>query len=165
MRKVHIGEVSLQDLLDRLAFTEEETASAAMEQGKLFMAAADFRIRRMHRRQTAEMALDNLRVDWSLHLRKKKKGEKGVTERYLNDLVEKSSEVRTAKEEAAKAKRDEEWAKHLLEAYEHRRTALKILAQFAFLEDTSTARHETERLAQKRERLKRALGRDEEDEL
>ncbi len=163
-KKLLIGEVSLEDILERLAFTEEQTSHAALEQAKLFMAAASYRIKRMRKRQETEMAAENLRVDTSIRLRLKFKGTKGVTEKFISERVSASPTVREAEVAAADAKRNEEWAKHLLEAYEHRRTSLKILAQFAFMDDTFSGKFETDRMMNKREKLKRALKRDREEE-
>jgi hypothetical protein len=163
-RKLLVGEVSLQDILDRLAFTEEQTSHAALEQAKLFMAAASYRIKKMRKRQETEMAVDNLRVDLSIGARIKYKGKKGVTEKFISEKVSSNPAVRRAEEEAATAKRQEEWAKHLLEAYEHRRTSLKILTQFAFMDDTFSGKYEVNRMMEKREKLKKALRNDRDED-
>lgn len=161
VKKPLFGEVNLQDLLERLSFAEEDTQNAALEQPKLYMQAADFRIKKMRVRQEAEMALDNIRVDRSLSLRRQQKvGEgkkKGLTEKNITELVEGLKEVREWKEKLATAKRMEEWAKHLLDAYEHRRTTLKILVQFAFIQDTVGGRHEVDKLHAQREKLRDQL--------
>jgi hypothetical protein len=164
-KKLLIGEVSLEDLLERLAFAEEGVQHAALDQAKLYMAAATYRIKKMRSRQEAESALENIRVDLSLRVRAKQKGQKGVTERYLTDLVEANLSLRSMKEAASKAKRGEEWAKLLLEAYEHRRGSLKVLAQFAYMEDNFSGGGQdvVDRMRRKRERLKRELP-DKEDE-
>lgn len=162
-KKLLIGEVNLEDILERLAFSEEETQQAALEQAKLYMAAASYRIAKMRKRQAADMALGNLQVDTSIRMRLKYKGKPGVTEKFISERVSASQEIREAEAIAAKAKRLEEWAKHLLEAYEHRRSSLKILAQFAFMDDTFSGKSEVNRLAEKRERLKKQLRRDRED--
>jgi hypothetical protein len=154
-RKLLVGEVGLEDLLERLAFAEEDTVHATLEQAKLYMAAASFRIHKMRKRQETEMYVDNLRVDMSLHIRKKYKGEKGVTEKFISERVNKMQVIRAAELEAAKAKRMEEYAKHLLDAYEHRRTSLKILAQFAFMDDSFTGKSEVNRLSAKRDSLRK----------
>jgi hypothetical protein len=165
-KNILVGEVPLQELLDRLAFSEEGTPVAAMEQPKLFMAAASYRIKRMKDRQEAEAKLDNLKVDLSLKIRARNLGKKGATERYLNDMVASSPQLRVAVEEANKAKRIEEWAKLLLEAYEHRRGSLRVMAQFAYIEENFSATgNEVEKLRGKRERLKRTMPMNEEDEV
>ena len=64
---------------------------------------------------------------------------------------------------ADKAKRLEEWAKLLLEAYEHRRGSLKVMAQFAFMEDNFTAGGEVEKMKRKKDRLERTLPDNEDD--
>ncbi|SRR6266566_1127667 len=157
-KKIIVGETSLQELLDRLAFSEEGTPVAALEQAKLFMAAASYRIKRMKDRQEAEAEVDNLEVDLSLQVRARNMGKKGATEKYLNALVDSSPKLRAAKEKLSKAKRLEEWAKLLLEAYEHRRGSLRVMAQFAYIEENFSATGgEVEKMKKKKDRLERSL--------
>lgn len=160
-RKPLIGEVDPQTLVDRLAFSQEETQEAALEQAKLYMAAATYRIKKMRVRQEAEMHVDNLRVDYSLKMRFKHKGQKGMTERAIQELVERVPDIREATADLAKAKRLEEWSKLLLDAYEHRRSSLKILTQFAFMQDSFSGQYEVDKMKRQRERLKRDLGKEE----
>lgn len=161
--KLTIGEVSLQTLVDKLAFSEEGTPTAALEQAKLYMAAASYRIKKMKERQEAEAAVDNMEVDVSLQVRAKCVGKKGFTERYMNDMVSSNAKLRALRDVADKAKRLEEWAKLLLEAYEHRRGSLKVMAQFAFMEDNFTAGGEVEKMKRKKDRLERTLPDNEDD--
>ena len=89
---------------------------------------------------------------------------KGMTERYINDLVDNSPDIRKARDELHKAKRLEEYAKLLLDSYDHRRSSIKVLAQFAYVEDSMQLRNlGTERMKEERIRLKKALH-DREDE-
>jgi hypothetical protein len=162
-REPLIGEVDVQELVSRLAFTQEETQDAALEQAKLYMAAASYRIKKMRARQEAEMHADNLQVDYSMKMRMKHKGTKGMTERAISELVDRVPDIRQAKEALAKAKRLEEWSKLLLDAYEHRRSSIKVIAQFAFMQDSFSGQYETEKLKNQRERLKRQIGKDEEE--
>lgn len=162
-RKPLIGEVDVETILDRLAFAQEDTEQAALEQAKLYMAAVTYRIKKMRTRQEAEMHLDNIRVDYSLKMRFKHKGQKGMTERAIQELVERVPEIRDAIRSMAKAKRLEEWSKGLLDAYEHRRSSLKILAQYAFMQDSFSGQYEVDKMKRKRERLKQAMGKDEDE--
>jgi hypothetical protein len=163
-KKPLIGEVDVHELLDHLAFAQEETELAALEQAKCYMAAVTYRIKKMRIRQEAEMHADNLRTDYSLKMRFKHKGKKGTTERMISELVERVPELRTAVEELATAKRIEEWAKGLLDAYEHRRSSIKVLAQYAFMQDNFSGQHTVEQMKNKRERLKRSMGKEEVEE-
>ena len=166
MRKPLIGEVELKDLLERLAFAQEEVQDAALEQAKLFMAAATYRVKKMKKRQEAEAALDDIRTSRSIQLRAKyvASGKKGVTEKYLTDMIDGNAVVREARNLALEARREEEWAKLLLDAYEHRRSSIKILATFAYLEDEfRPGGEEIEKMKSKRAQLKKTLGRQEED--
>lgn len=157
-RKPLVGYVDRDVLLERLAFSQEEVEQAALEQAKLFMAAASYRISKMRTRQEAEMRADNLRVDYSIKLRVKNKGQKGMTEGAIKELVARVPEIRQAEEELAKAKRMEEWSKLMLDAYEHRRSALKLLAQYAFMADTFTGQYEIDKMNKRKDRLRRAAG-------
>ena len=155
MRKPLVGEVDREILLERLAFAQEEVEDAALEQAKLFMAAATYRISKMRVRQEAEMYVDNLRVDYSIKMRVKYKGQKGTTEGAIKEMVQRVPELRLAESELAKAKRLEEWAKLMLDAYEHRRSSLKVLTQFAFMRDTFSGQNEVDKMKRTRERLRR----------
>lgn len=162
-RKPLIGEVDVQELVDRLAFTQEETQDAALEQAKLYMAAATYRIKKMRTRQEAEQHADNLRVDYSLKMRLKFKGQKGMTEKAISEMVDRVPEVRAAITELATAKRLEEWSKLLLDAYEHRRSSIKVITQFAFMQDSMNTQFETDKMKNTKERLKREMGKDQEE--
>ena len=160
-RNILVGEVALNDLLERLAFAQEETEAAALEQAKLFMAAATYRIKKMKKRQDAEAALDDIQTDASMSLRRKSalnSAKKSITEKALAEMVSARTDVRAARNTALEAKREEEWAKLLLDAYEHRRSTIKILTQFAFIEDNfRPGGEEVEKMARKRAQLKAAL--------
>jgi hypothetical protein len=157
-RKPLIGEVDIKDLLARLAFAQEETQEAALEQAKLYMTAATYRVKRMKDRQEAEAAHDDMRTDLSVHYRRKYavSGKKGVTEKTLVELVDRNSGVREARNAVLVAKRREEWSKLLLDAYEHRRSTIKILTQFAYLEDEyRPGGEEIDKMKARRERLRK----------
>ena len=157
-RRPIIGEVDIHNLLDCLAFTQEEIETAALEQAKLYMAAVTYRIKKMRTRQEAEMRLDNLKVDYSLKMRVRYKGQKGTTERAIQELVDRVPEIRQAVGDLATAKRLEEFSKGVLDAYEHRRSSIKVLAQFAFMKDTFSGQGEVDRLKKHQDRLKRDIG-------
>lgn len=149
-------DVDIERLLRKLAFPQEETEQAAVEQPRLFMDAATYRVHKMRERQQAEMHEENLRVDYSLKMRAKFKGQKGTTEKALAEMVNKNPDLRDAVAAVAKTKRLEEWSKLLLDAYEHRRSSIKILAQFAFMKDTFSGQSEVDRMKRKKEFLKRS---------
>lgn len=165
MRKPLIGEVDPHVLLERLAFAQEETEDAALEQAKLYMGAVTYRIQKMRSRQEAEMHVDNLRVDLSLKMRFKYKsaGKKGVTERAIQEMVERYPDLRAAVAVLAKTKRLEEWSKGLLEAYEHRRSAIRVLAQYAFMRDDFDGKFEVDKMKDKRDRLRRQFGKEQDE--
>jgi hypothetical protein len=162
-RKTLVGEVTLEDLLDRLYFPEEEIQQAVLEQAKLFLAAADYRVKKMTARQSAAYALERLRAGYSLQVRKKFQaanagGKRNVTEGYIKDTLERVEAINSAQEVLGQAESLEEWSKLVLEAYKQRRDVLKILAQFAFVEDNLRLGHrDLDKLKQKRDTLKSAM--------
>jgi hypothetical protein len=156
-------DVDVKNLVDRLAFAQEGTEDAALEQAKLYFEAVTYRIKKMRVRQEAEMHADNLQVDYSLKMRIKFKGQKGMTEKAISEMVDRVPEIRQARVDFETAKRVEEWSKGLLDAYEHRRSSIKVLAQFAFMQDNFSGQYEVEKMKNKRERLKREIGKDPED--
>jgi hypothetical protein len=56
------GPVNLEDVLDRLTFSEETLPTAVLEQAALYMEAARFRIRKMRQRQSGELELEQARA-------------------------------------------------------------------------------------------------------
>ena len=170
MKKLLIGDVTLEDLLDRLSFSEENVQSAVLEQAKLFFSAADYRIKKMRKYQEAKARLEQIRIHESLKLREKnsnpEKGKKALTEKYLSDLVEQKQIIKEARAQLDQSERLEEWAKLLLEAYRQRRDSLRVYAQFAYVEDNfRVGENQIESMKEKRERLKRSIkDREEEDQ-
>lgn len=168
-KKALIGQVELEDLLDRLYFPEEEIQQAVLEQAKLFLAAADYRVKKMKSRQDSGYALDRLRASYSIRIRKKyaaaDTGKRNVTEGHIKEILEGVDEIRTAQEALGTAEALEEWSKLVLEAYRQRRDVLKILAQFAFVEDNMRLGHrDLEKMKDRRQQLKGAM-RDNVEEL
>lgn len=162
-RKTLVGEVELEDLLARLYFPEEEIQQAVLEQAKLFLAAADYRVKKMKSRQDAAYALDRLRAGYSLQVRKKFAaanvgGKRNVTEGQIKDTLERVEAINSAQEALGSAEALEEWSKLVLEAYRQRRDVLKILAQFAFVEDNFRLGHrDMDKLKEKRQKLKETM--------
>ncbi|SRR5580765_6535452 len=150
----------LNELLEKLAFAQEENQHAALEQPMLYMACVEYRTKQMRHRQEAEMKVDNMRVDLSVKFRKqpaRMKGEKALTERALGDMVDLVPQYRDAIAELMRAKRKEEYAKLLLDAYEHRRSTIKILAQYAFIQDVFSGENMVESLNKKRRELAKGI--------
>lgn len=158
-RKPLIGQVELEDLLDRLYFPEEEIQQAVLEQAKLFLAAADYRVKKMKARQDAGYALERLRASYSLRIRKKyAAADSRVTEGNIKEMLEGVQEIKSAQESMGTAEALEEWSKLVLEAYRQRRDVLKILAQFAFVEDNMRLGHrDLEKMKEKQARIRGAM--------
>lgn len=137
MENTKVKPSDLQELVNELYFEDEHLQTATLNQASLYQKAAAYRIRKMKARQIAEASFDDARTERALLLRRKYAGKKpALTERYLTDLVDGTQTVRVARDALQVAKRQEEYAKHLLEAYEHRRGSIKVLAQFIYVEDS-----------------------------
>src|ERR1700733_10532907 len=122
----------LQELVEKLYFSEEDLHQAVLDQAQLFFTAAGFRIKKMHAKQDAENNYDMLRAEASIRIRKQFEadGKKGVTEGYIKDILEGDGILRTSKEQLAKAERLDKWSELLLESYRQRKDSLKLIAQF-----------------------------------
>jgi hypothetical protein len=125
------GPVNLEDVLDRLTFSEETLPTAVLEQAALYMEAARFRIRKMRQRQSGELELEQARARKAIFLRatmQKIPGKRGMTETHLNQLLDANPMLNGLKKKIAEAGQIEEWAKSLQEALRMRRDCLKIYA-------------------------------------
>ncbi len=162
-----VGELDLRTLLGRLEFSEENLEQAVLEQAKLFMVAANYRVLKMRQRQQVEGQLKQQTAALALQYRKKartKNGKRQLTEGYLSDLLAWSPRLGGLKEKTQRAEQLEEYAKLLLEAFRQRRDALKILATFAYLEDSVRLKQAgMDRIRATREELRERVGGEEEE--
>lgn len=128
----------LVDLLAKLDFEDHEVLVAACSQPALFMKAADYRVECMRKQQKADAQLDVVRAEMAADLRKEhgERGEK-IAEKLMNELLDASEDVQTARAESEAAKRGDEYSKLLVEAYRHRRDALRIVADMMRAEEIS----------------------------
>lgn len=128
--KVLALKVDLQAILDGLNFEELAIAEAALSQPRLFVACANYRIKLLRERKSAEASLKSLTTRQSLRLRSKYKsmGEK-LTEAELKNLLNRNEFVRAAEAALVDLETEEEYSKLLLEAYRMRKDALQVIAQ------------------------------------
>jgi hypothetical protein len=169
-RDLLVGEVTLTELLDRLAFPEEAQQTAALEQPKLYMGAVTYRVKAMKRRLDAEAKMEDVQVDTSAKVRRQlvagNTSKKAITEKQIEEKVAQSPEFRAARDKAIEAKWKEEWMKGLLDAYEHRRSTIKTLAQYAFMQDVfNPAGDQLDRLKKKRDYLKAQYGKPQDEDI
>lgn len=155
--------VDLQQLIKDLDFTEENLTGAVLVQGRLFVTASRYYVRKMRSRMAVEMEYDRKKSELGQFYRqkeqerRKKFGLKGkeMTESQLKEKVLLTPTIQLLKQKLDKAELYEEYAKQLLEAYRWRGTACKILAGVLTDEARSDLRVLTDRKA--RERLDRTL--------
>lgn len=121
------GHISIQRLLDNLQISEEEVHLAAAKQASLYFEASRLRTRSARLHKKAEMEAEAIRSRLVLSVRDSllAKGERptdSLVKAHLTlvpEYQEAMKRVRLAEEKA-------EASKLLLEAYRHRRDALKI---------------------------------------
>ncbi len=120
---------TLPELLDKLDFSVDTVAAAAMEQPRLFENAADYRVGRMERRILEESKLDVTRSSAAIKLRDeaRKSGDK-LTEAMVTELLNVDANVQESNNALGEAEAKEEYAKLLLEAYRMRRDSLRIVS-------------------------------------
>lgn len=124
------------DLLAKLDFEDHEVLSAATSQPALYMKACDYRVACMRKQQQAEFRLDVVRADTAAKLRDEyaERGEK-IAEKLMNELLDGNKDVQAARVESETADRGEEYSKLLVEAYRHRRDALRVVADMMRAEE------------------------------
>ena len=118
--------IDLQKLLDNLDFTEEEVISAAQAQAKLYVEAVRYRVQKMRKRNAAETALDVMKSELSMRIRKNSDEKK--TEGHIKDMVNGNKTYQEAINSYNRSMEEEEFAKRLLDAYEQRMQALRIVS-------------------------------------
>lgn len=123
--------VDVYGLIESLDFTEENLVEACLQQGKLFLEASRYRVKKMRRKIEAKAKLEAAETRVSLHYRiKKQKGTRGsMTEGYIRDRVGTHPDVLSAKKKLGEAVVAEEWAEALLEAYKMRDSACRVLSR------------------------------------
>jgi hypothetical protein len=122
------GEVDVRKLLDRLEFSEGNLIEAAGEQAKLFYEATRLRTQKMRKRLHQEHLGDILRAQLSLEARSEfmAAGERFTTA-DLNSSVLSTPEWGEHIRLLEKALAVEDAAKMLVEAYRHRKEALRVI--------------------------------------
>lgn len=130
-----IGEVLLEDLLERIAFQMQDVVRTAEQQPKLFLAAADFRVKAMQKRAELEVRLKKTEAEVSLDIREaaRQSGEK-TTEAGIQAQITMDEEVGLLQSELQEAEAYEEYMRLLLESYRMRRDCLKIVHEQSLIE-------------------------------
>jgi len=134
--------VNLDDLIEKLDFSEENVIQANREQATLYLEASRYRVKKMRGRIRAESKFEAAKTEAAMILRQKKRsGEKGsITEGYIKDRVATNPHVHSAKRKFEDAVAYEEMAKLLLETYRQRGRAIQTLAEILGAEAHAQAR-------------------------
>lgn len=121
--------VDLQELLDNLDFTEATCADAARNQPRLFATAGRYYSQKYRARMRAEHHAELMESETNLQIRwhDKEQGEKR-TEAYIKALVGKSKRVNDARKRLMTSQVEEQWSKHLYDAYRQRGNSIRVVS-------------------------------------
>ncbi len=124
-----IGSLTLEEVMNNLDFMEEEVEHAARTLPKLWLEAAQHRVRIMRVKQNKSAILDAARVDVAATIRATALAD-GVklTIQGVTELVEGDEEVRDALKSYNNSQLMEEFAKLILEAIRTKKHAIQIVA-------------------------------------
>jgi len=146
--EVQLIKVSVQELIDKMDFTDENTAGALLTNAGLLLKASYYRVQKMRLRMRAESNLEAVTAETALAIRAQEAGNK-VTEGYIKETVATDKRVRAAQTAFDEAKAVEEWAKLMLNCYEMRGSMAKALVQLLGAEaaaESGFVRAEMERM-------------------
>ncbi len=120
--------VDLPKLLDALSFTDEEVGDAALEQAKLYLEAARYRIQCLRNKNAKTSAAEVTQATAELAVRRrlKEEGDK-VTEGQVKAIALKKPSVQEALAAQMDAEEEDEFSKLLLEAFRQRRAAIETI--------------------------------------
>jgi hypothetical protein len=122
------------ELISKLQIVEESAVHAAAEQPMLFIKAARARVQTMRTLMTAESRFEQIGAELAQDFRRsgEKTTEAGIKERLAihPDIIEAEKLVRHASAQ-------EELSKLLVEAYKHRRDAIRVIAEANIVEGNS----------------------------
>lgn len=130
--KLHLtaGEVDLRALLAKLDFQDTNVVAAAQEQGRLFFEASKLRTQKARLRMNREARLELVRAEVLLAERQSLiAAGQPFTQKELAALVQVNPGVRKAERLLRAALEQEEAAKLLVDAFKHRKEALRIVLE------------------------------------
>ncbi len=122
--------VDVRRLLRRLEFTEETVINAALTQAKLYKQASIYRVQKLAQRTNAETKLDLVKAEVALRKREAI-DKKDRTETEIKDMVALNPKHRIARRKLNNAVVEEQFAKMLVDAYDMRMQAIRVVAQMA----------------------------------
>ena len=116
-------------LVDGLNIEETDLVTAAKEQPRLYLLASRYRVQKMRQRIRVTSEYNALRTRLALEIRRKDTGsKKPKTESYIKELLTKNKDLAEALEVVNRAEEEEELAKRLLDAYDHRGKSIRVVA-------------------------------------
>jgi len=118
-QKVHV-----RKLIEKIEFTEEDVASANLEQPKLAYAAARYRVQMMRKRMQCESHYKLVRAQWAYKYRKYTQNGKPLTNPAVEEKLDKNKFVHKEAQLVDAALIDEELAKQLFDVFKQRQVAI-----------------------------------------
>jgi hypothetical protein len=118
-----------KELISKLPIVQENILAEAAIQPQLFMSAAEYRILKMQKVSQTGIELEAAKAKIALKIRATKDDQgKKPTEGYVAQRTEAQSSIKQKRLEYEQARTEDEFAKLILEAYRHRRDAIRIIA-------------------------------------
>jgi len=126
-----------RELLRGLDVDETDVVTAAKTQAGLYLKTARYRVQKMRARVKAESRLDGLRSEKALIIRRRNQEKKiKMTESNVKELLLKNPQIQAAMAELEQTIEEEELGKRLLDAYDHRGKAIRVVADLIGYETT-----------------------------
>jgi hypothetical protein len=129
LKKLLDTPVALEQVLNKLDFTEEDILRAAMENPSLYLMAGTFRVQKMRKRMKAQHRLDLAQAEAGLRIRKIRTpdGKKKYTEPQIKEKIVLEDDVKENRQKLDGAFEEEEFSKLLLDSCRYRKDALRII--------------------------------------
>lgn len=127
--------VDIEKLLDKLDIDEVDVVTAAREQPGLYLKAARYRVKKMRSKRKAISELEQMRTELALQIRKKDTVNKRKrTESNIKELLMQKPELVQTMRKVSMAEEEEELAKRLLDAFDHRGKSIRVIADLIGVE-------------------------------
>ena len=155
--------VNIRKLLKKLTFQEEMVVHAALDQARLFNLTTFYRVKTMSAKHTAERKRDLIKAKIGLLVRA---SGKKTTEAYIKERVEKNSRYQKALAAYHLAVEEETFARMLVDSFEMRMSAIKVVAQMSGYESVVEKRlkDRAAELGQTHERIRKKYHDDDSDD-
>lgn len=119
----------VNSIIESVAIVAENVNTEAIRQPMLFIEAAQYRVATMRVRARAKAELEVFEAEFSFKVRKAGQGGERITEGHVKARLVRHPKRQRLQAVLDRAEEQEELGRLILEAYRHRRDALKIIAE------------------------------------